>query len=121
MVKGAKALLEREKQIDPTALDGAIYTSLGSLYYKVPGWPIGFGNDKKAREYLQTARRINPDGIDPNYFYGDFLIESGEYSKAIPILEQALKAPERPDRPIADAGRRREIRTALAKAREKLR
>ena len=36
--------------IDPKALDGSAYASLGSLFYQVPGWPIGFGDDKKAAE-----------------------------------------------------------------------
>jgi hypothetical protein len=56
--------------IDPRALQGSAYTSLGSLYYQVPGWPIGFGDDKRAEAMLLKALEINPDGIDPNYFYG---------------------------------------------------
>ena len=36
-VKEAKALLERALEIDPQALDGSAYTSLGALYYQVPG------------------------------------------------------------------------------------
>ena len=46
--KRARKLLEQAEKIDPTALNGSAYTSLGSLYYKVPGWPVGFGNDDKA-------------------------------------------------------------------------
>ena len=54
-----------------------LITSLGTLYYKVPGWPIGFGSDKKAREYLAKALDLNPTGIDPNYFMGEFLFDAG--------------------------------------------
>ncbi|GGE88832.1 hypothetical protein [Niveispirillum cyanobacteriorum] len=53
LVKEAKAKLEAAEQIDPTALDGSVNTSLGSLYYQVPGFPIGFGSDKKAKAYLE--------------------------------------------------------------------
>lgn len=73
-VKEARKLLEAAEKINPDAMDGSIYTSLGSLYYQVPGWPIGFGDTKKAAYYLNKALSINPDGIDPNYFYGDFTL-----------------------------------------------
>lgn len=120
LVEQARDLLLAAEKIDGNALDGSAYTSLGSLYYKVPGWPLGFGDSSKARAYLEQARAINPSGIDPNYFYGDFLIEQGEYQKAIQMLEQALQAPPRPNRPVADAGRRKEIQVALTKANAKL-
>ena len=119
LVKDAKAALEHALAIDPKALAGSAYTSLGSLYYQVPGWPIGFGDDKKAREMLEAALKINPDGIDPNYFYGDFLYRKGDYAGAKKALEHGLKAPARPDRPLADEGRRREIAELLAKIKDK--
>jgi tetratricopeptide (TPR) repeat protein len=119
LVKDAKAALEHALAIDPKALSGSAYTSLGSLYYQVPGWPIGFGDDKKAREMLEAALKLNPDGIDPNYFYGDFLFRKGDYANAKKVLEQALKAPARPDRPLADEGRRKEVAELLAKIKDK--
>lgn len=108
-------LLEAEK-INPKVLNGSVYTSLGSLYYQVPGWPISFGDDDKSKQYLKQALRINPDGIDPNYFYGDFLIEQGQYKQAIQVLKKALRATPRPDRPIADRERRKEIDAKIAHA-----
>jgi tetratricopeptide (TPR) repeat protein len=120
LVKQARKLLLEAESIDPGVLDGSVYTSLGSLYYQVPGWPLGFGDDDKAREYLRRALAMNPDGIDPNYFYGDFLIEEGQYAEAVQVLEHALEAPARPGRELADSGRREEVRAALAKARAEL-
>ena len=120
LVKQAKKLLDQAEAMDPNALDGSVYTSLGSLYYQVPGWPIGFGSDKKAQDYLHKALAVNPDGIDPNYFYGDFLLQEKEYSAAIDAFEHALAAPARAERPIADAGRRSEVEAALAKAKAAL-
>ncbi len=118
-VKKAKALFEEALAIDPKALDGSAYTSLGSLYYQVPGWPISFGDNDEAEKHLKQALAINPDGIDANFFYGDFLLQNGRYGEAVTVLEHALQAAPRPDRPLADAGRHQEIQAALAEAREK--
>lgn len=115
LVKKSKALYESAIALDGNALDGSAYNSLGVLYYKVPGWPIGFGNKDKARELIQKALSINPKGIDPNYFYGDFLVETKHPDEAIAYLERAQQAPLRPGRQIADVGRREEIRELLDK------
>ncbi len=119
-VKEARKILEEAEKIDATVLNGSIYTSLGSLYYQVPGWPIGFGKSSKAEEYLQKALAANLDGIDPNYFYGDFMLEEGKFEKAVKYLEKAQAAPARPDRPLADKGRQKEIADKLIIARNKL-
>ena len=79
----------------------------------MPGWPIGFGDDDKARELLTRALEINPDGIDSNYFYADFLLDQGDEDGARRYFEKALQAPARPQRPLADRGRRDEIRAKL--------
>ena len=113
LVKEAKASLEQGLALDPKALSGSAYTSLGSLYYQVPGWPIGFGDDEKAEAMLKQALAINPDGIDPNYFYADYLARAKRYAEAKVALEKALQAPARPNRLSADAGRKQEIQTLL--------
>ncbi|MCU0810267.1 MAG: hypothetical protein MUE59_04385 [Thiobacillaceae bacterium] len=120
LAKQAKASLEEAMAIDPRALQGSAYTSLGSLYYQVPGWPIGFGDDKRAGTMLLKALEINPDGIDPNYFYADYLFREKRYAKARSALQRALTAPDRPGRAVADKGRRDEARTLLAKVEAEL-
>jgi tetratricopeptide (TPR) repeat protein len=117
LVKQAKTLYEGALKMQPEALEGSAYNSLGVLYYKVPGWPVGFGDKAKAQELLQKALAINPRGIDPNYFYGEYLIETGKPADAVAYLERALEAPARPGRDLADAGRRDEAKVLLAKAR----
>ncbi|WP_225084961.1 tetratricopeptide repeat protein [Pectobacterium colocasium] len=119
LVKQARTSLEKAIAIDPNALDGSAWTSLGVLYYQVPGWPVGFGDKKKADEMLKKALAINPDGIDANYFYGDFLLKEGNADEAKRYLEKALHAPARQGRDIADNGRRREIGNALASIQSK--
>jgi tetratricopeptide (TPR) repeat protein len=116
LVKQARALYEQAIQIDGNALEGSAYNSLGVLYYKVPGWPVGFGDKAKARELLQKALAINPRGIDPNFFYGEYLVEAKKPEEAVPYLEKALQAPPRAGRQIADQGRREEARALLEKA-----
>lgn len=120
LAKQARRELEQAIAIDGKALNGSAYTSLGSLYYQVPGGPIGFGSKKKARANLQQALAINPDGIDANYFYGDFLLHRKKYDEAVIVFEHALTAPARPSRPVADEGRRKEIEAKLAEAKAKI-
>lgn len=120
LVKQARGEFERALQLDPQALDGSAYTSLASLYYQVPGWPVGFGDDDKAEQLFGQALALNPRGIDPNYFYGDFLQRQKRYAEAREALLKALAAADRPGREVADAGRRAEARRLLAAVEEKL-
>lgn len=117
LAKQARQQYEAALKITPDALGGSAYNSLGVLYYKVPGWPIGFGDKAKAQELLQKALAVNPQGIDANYFYAEFLAENGRGAEALPFLEKALNAPARPGRELADAGRREEARALLARVR----
>jgi len=84
------------------ALEGSAYTSLGALYYQVPGWPLAFGNKKQAEKLLLQALEINPDGIDSNYFWGDYLVQQKRSAEARSAL---LKAQGAPTRPRARTGR----------------
>ncbi|MBQ0712415.1 MAG: hypothetical protein KBT53_05620 [Porticoccus sp.] len=120
LAKSSKADLEKALSIDPEALDGSAYTSLGTLYFNVPGWPIGFGSDKKAEELLLKALAINPEGIDTNYFFGDYLLHEKRYQEARTYLLKAKSAGPRPNRPLADAGRQKEITEALTLVDKKL-
>ena len=117
LVKQAKALYESAIAIDGSVLEGSAYNSLGVLYYKVPGWPVGFGDKAKAKELLTKALTLNPKGIDPNFFYGEYLVETKQAQEAVAYLERALQAPPRPGRQIADTGRREEARALLDKAK----
>jgi tetratricopeptide (TPR) repeat protein len=120
--KDARRLLERAEAINPAALgDGSVYTSLGSLYAQVPGFPVGFGDAAKARAYFQKALAASPSGMDSNFFYGDFLARQGDNAGAIRALEKAISAPPRPGREVADRGRRAEATALLAEVRAKAR
>ncbi|MFV3334934.1 tetratricopeptide repeat protein [Pseudomonas sp. NY15437] len=118
-VKAARASLEKALALDPSALQGSAYTSLGALYDRVPGWPIGFGDSDKADGLLRKALQLNPDGIDSNYFWGDHLYRQGHYAEARAALQKALQAPPRPGREMADQGRRGEIDALLKTIKDK--
>ena len=115
----ARDLLDRMEKKDPKAFEAGAPTSLGVLYYRVPGFPMGFGDKKKARHYLEEAVRDAPNGLDAHYFYGDFLQEQGEYAKSAEVLKHALTLPARPERPIWDKNRRIVIQELLEKVQSK--
>lgn len=115
LAKEARQLLEESLKLNEGALNGSAYTSLATLYAKVPMWPIGFGDKKKAEELFKKSLAINPTGIDPNFFYGEYLVDQDRVAEGRSYLEAALKAPPRPGRELADKGRRQEIQALLNK------
>lgn len=117
--KGARADLEKAIETDDEVLSGAAYTSLGTLYFKVPGWPVGFGDEDKAQELLQRGLKLNEAGIDSNYFYADYLFEQGEYEQALEYLQIATAASPRAGREVADAGRQQDIASLRAAIEKK--
>jgi tetratricopeptide (TPR) repeat protein len=119
LAKRARDILEQAHDLDPAILDGGATTSLGVLYYRVPGFPIGFGDKAKARQLLEQAIKLAPNGLDAWYFYGDFLYTQNELPKAVEAFQHALKIPQHPDRPLWDKNRRLVIEELLAKIESK--
>ncbi len=115
LAKDARQRLDDALKLNDKALAGSAYTSLATLYAKVPGWPIGFGDKDKAEAYFKKSLSINPDGIDPHFFYGEYLLDRGRHAEAREHLENALKAPARSGRELADNGRRKEVQALLEK------
>lgn len=113
----ARDLIAKAYALDPKAANGGAAMSLGVLYYKVPGSPLGFGDKAKAKKLLKEALALDPNGLDANYFYGDFLLDQGDKAGARSYFQKALKAPHDTSRPAWDAGRRREVQADLAKAK----
>jgi tetratricopeptide (TPR) repeat protein len=114
LAKRARDILQNAYEMAPAKLDAGATTSLGVLYYRVPGFPIGFGDKAKARQLLEQATKLAPAGLDAWYFYGDFLYEQKEYSKADEVFHHALSIPPHPDRPVWDKNRRLVIEERLA-------
>ena len=109
----AHDLLLKAIFLDPHAMDGSAYVTLGSLYHMVPSWPLAYGDNEKARESFHMALKINPDGIDANYFYGEFLVSQGHHEPAAKYFKKAIKAPVRSEQLFADSRLKGEARLGL--------
>ena len=118
-INEARDLLIKAIEINPKTMDGSAYVTLGTLYYMAPVWPISFGDDNAARQMLETALKINPDGIDANYFYGEFLMRHNRADDALIYFERAAAAPARTDQLYADNQLKSEARLALKNTQER--
>lgn len=111
----ARDLLLHAIELNPEASDGAAFVILGSLYYQVPGWPIAYGDDDEAKKMLQKALAINPNTIDANYFYGDFLVTQGRQKDAVVYFKRALAISVRTTQVFADTKLHNQAKFALIK------
>ncbi len=115
----AKMLLEEAIAINPKALDGMAYVTLGTLYYMVPGWPVSFGDNEIAERLLKTSLEINPNGIDANYFYADFLVRQDRAAEAVGFFGRAAQAPVRKHQTFADTQLQNEAKVALVQTQQR--
>lgn len=116
--KAAKSDFEKALDIESDVLEGSVYTSLGTLYLNVPGWPMAFGDDVEGAQLLKQGLKLSPQGMDSNYFYAQYLFKDKEYDKARRHLNSALEAAPRSGREIAEEGRRAEIQHLLEEIEE---
>jgi tetratricopeptide (TPR) repeat protein len=115
----ARDLLVKAIKINPETMNGSAYVTLGTLYYRVPKWPVSFGDEDAAKQMLETALKINPNGIDANYFYGEFLLLHNKLSDAAVYFERASSAPTRAEQLYADNQLKTEARLALQSTQER--
>lgn len=121
-VKEAKVWLEKALAQHPDKeLETSIHTTLGSLYYQVPGWPLGYGDEDKAVEHLNKALELSPNGLDAHFWMASYLWdETRKYKEAAEHFKKAIAAPSRPGRELADSGRKAEAKMLLAKVEKKI-
>lgn len=115
----AKGLLEEAIRLNPKALEGAAYVTLGTLYYMLPGWPVSFGDNERAEQLLKASLDINPDGIDANYFYADYLLQQDRSTEAEVFFQRAAQAPIRKQQVFADRQLQNEAKLALSYAQQR--
>ena len=115
----ARDLLLKAIRINPQAMSGSAYVTLGTLFYMAPKWPIGFGDETTAEKMLQTALKINPNGIDSNYFYGDFLLANNRLNEAEKYFKRAIAVPARAEQIYADNRLKEDAKLALKNTKER--
>lgn len=113
--RGARDALERAVELDPQGGNGSAYVTLGALYDRAPGRPLGFGNSNTAEQMFQRALEIRPDGIDVNFYYAAFLHEEGRSEEAREHAQRAVEGEARADREASDEALRLEARTLLSR------
>ncbi len=118
LIERARDLSREAIQMDPRALDGSAWITLGNLYQRLPGWPISFGDNTQAREYLGQALKLFPEAMDTNYFYGNFLLEQGDYEEALKYLQKANTVVLANDAGIGDKQMKQQVENAIVAARE---
>lgn len=118
-VNTAKDLLIEAIKRNPTTANGSAYVTLGTLYYMVPRWPIGFGDYEKAEQMFKAALKINPNAIDANYFYGDFLLSTNKPKEAQIFFENATKLSARHKQSFADQKLQEEAKLALMNTKDR--
>ncbi|MDF1583736.1 MAG: hypothetical protein RQ733_01210 [Methyloprofundus sp.] len=114
----AKDLLMQAIELNPKALDGAAFITLGTLYYKVPAWPVAYGDNDKAQQFLEKALTINANAIDANYYYADFLVTQGKKELALNYFNRALTAAVRSTQVFADTQLQAQAKLAINKHRQ---
>lgn len=118
LLEKARDNLHRAKNIDSRAVDGSALSLLGYLYFDTPGLLAGVNDAERALEYLQSGILLSKNGLDAHYYYGNFLVEQEKFIQAVNVLETALSSPPLPANPVADRGRRQEVRELLEYARK---
>ena len=100
--RSARDALERAIELDPEGGNGSAYVTLGALYDRAPGRPVGFGSSDTAEQMFQRALEIRPDGIDVNFYYAAFLEEEGRLDEAREHARRAVAGEARASRTASD-------------------
>ncbi len=115
----ARDLLNIAIELDRETLNGSALVTLATLYYMAPGWPIAFGDQAKAEQLLLSALKINPNGIDTNYFYADYLLSQDRAKEAEIYFNRAINAPKREQQLYADLQLQNEALKGLERTQQR--
>jgi tetratricopeptide (TPR) repeat protein len=118
-VKEAKGYFEKSKSIDPKVYYGSASINLGILYTEVPGGLISFGDLDKAEEMFLAAKKVDPNSIDLNFYYGKLLEKKENYSGAKKFYLKALQQKPRAHQTFADKNLKEVVKRQLESLRGK--
>jgi hypothetical protein len=118
-INHARDLLTKVIEMTPDGVNGSALVTLGTMYYMAPAWPVSFGDNHKAKALLTKALKVNPQSIEANYFYGDFLLSQNLPEQAAVYFKKALSAPVRKNQQHADKSLQQQASLALENAKER--
>ena len=118
LLKQARQKLEAALALEPN--NAAANSTLGSLYFNVPRFPLSFGDKKKGRAYSKKALAIEPTSGWMNLDYAKCLLKDEDYLGAIKHATVTLQAPMHPGSK-RDTNSRAEAEAVIVQAKAKLR
>ncbi len=102
LINDSRDILEESIKLDSKAIKSSGLVALGTLYYKTLPRPFSFKSNKKAEDLLRQALKQNPENVEANYFYSEFLIKNDRLDEAKPYLLNTINLPIRQERYLAD-------------------
>jgi tetratricopeptide (TPR) repeat protein len=120
MMNEARDKLEAASAIPTNTYAAATFSSLGGMYANAPGFPMSFGDKKKALANYQRAIALSPTAIEANFQFAKFLFDSGDYAGALKHATVSVNAPPRPGREKADKNFHAKAETLMAQVKTKL-
>jgi len=120
VVKQARTPREASLAISPNPYATDAYATLGAMYANVPGFPLAFGDKKKARALYQKALAVDATSLRLNLNYAQLLFKQDDYASAVKYATTALSAPPRPGRDKADKAAYAKAQEVIAQSQAKL-
>lgn len=119
----AIAKLKAAVAIDQGVYNGAPYISLGNLHFlqSLFPFPLRHGGKDEARVFFRKALKMNPNGLEANSHYANFLIADGDFASALQHATLAANSPPLVDRGKADQSLRWQAHRLIEESREKMR
>lgn len=77
--------------------------ALGMLYYRLPGWPLSFGDNNRALELMSAAVELAPDHTTYRLGLAELLLDMRRRDEAIELLEAIIEMPLTPNEPMESA------------------
>lgn len=94
MKKHLEVVLAQDEKLE----QGGPHRAMGRLYFKLPGWPISFGDNKKSEEHLRKAVKIDPKHLGNRAYLAETLEALGKDKEAREHMEYVLSAKVNPKR-----------------------
>jgi tetratricopeptide (TPR) repeat protein len=80
-------------ELDEKYENAGAHRALGRMYHQLPGFPISFGNNRKALKHLERAHELFPRDIITRVFYAEVLYDEGRKEEARKHADFVLATP----------------------------